>query len=196
MLRHAPICLTQFLFIAGTTHLLTLVQTTGSGQKAEHAKEGLEACVEALRSMGLGHTTSALCTSLLLRLVNEWTGDTSGSSSATVRGNQVSPSKLRIYRFLTDQLLPELEPWQSTSFAANTLEAEGYVGDVQFNPSLGQIDFGPGWWAQQTHSTDFATSFPTYTQPEGGLLSDEAFARMMSGIGGGQEQMFFGNGGL
>lgn len=88
-LRHAPICHTQFLFIAGTTHLLTVVQTNGVGQKAEHAREALDSCVDSLRSTGLGHTTAALCATLLVRLIDEWTGSPMDAEATSPGVSQV-----------------------------------------------------------------------------------------------------------
>ncbi|GAA6059217.1 hypothetical protein JCM10212_006610 [Sporobolomyces blumeae] len=69
-LRFAPVTMTQICFAAGTSHLLSSVNS--SDRKALEAREAATCCVSALREMGKAWKCATQTGRILERLIDEW----------------------------------------------------------------------------------------------------------------------------
>ncbi|GAA6008086.1 hypothetical protein JCM11491_001876 [Sporobolomyces phaffii] len=69
-LRYAPVTLVQIAFAAGTTQLLSSVNS--NGKKAQESREAAQRCVVALKEIGKAWKCGSQTAGILQRLVEEW----------------------------------------------------------------------------------------------------------------------------
>lgn len=70
----SPIILVQFAFVAGSTHLLALVNAENhrAAKKATEARKAVALCKSILNGLGQSCKTGLLCADIILKLESEW----------------------------------------------------------------------------------------------------------------------------
>ncbi|GAA5831344.1 hypothetical protein JCM5353_008564 [Sporobolomyces roseus] len=87
-LRYAPVTMTQICFAAGTTQLLSSVNS--NGKKASDAKEAALRCVSALKEMGRAFECASQTGKILERLVDQWAPKDSPMSDTAANEPSIS----------------------------------------------------------------------------------------------------------
>lgn len=85
-LRYCTTTLTQIVFLAGTVHLLSAINSTNSPKRHSNAVAAAEACQSALNEMGQSWKCATQSAEILRRLTVEWCGEGGGQGDQEHRG--------------------------------------------------------------------------------------------------------------